>query len=187
MKWNTITGLFLAALILAMPGCTTTGGLNQNTADKIAPILAGSVAGAVVYAYTRNPQTEVYVGTIRAALYEFTLSTNLNPANLQAVLFNLPIPELKKPEAQLIMSPILATYAAFWDQTVKSGVDKNPGMKTLITAMISGLDQGLIGIANIKNPATPAKPTAAITDEQSLDIVVKALEQDMRARIQSGG
>ena len=185
MKLNTLMGLCLAALLIGMPGCTTTESgkkvVDVVTAEKLAPILSGSVAGAVVYAYTRNTQTEVYVATIRAALYEFAISEDLSATALQAKLYNLPIPELKKPEAQLIIAPLLATYKGFADPKVKEGLKKDPGLKLLIEAMIAGCDQGLAGIAEMKKPVTMSDP---LSDQEALSLVFKALNERLQ---QSGG
>ena len=182
-KLNTILGLCLAALLIGMPGCSTTDSgkkvVDVVTAEKLAPILSGSVAGAVIYAYTRNTNTEVYVSAIRTALYEFAVSEDLSAAALQAKIYSLPIKELKKPEAQLIISPLIATYKGFADPKIKEGLKTDPGLKMLIQAMIDGLDQGLVGINEMKKPTT----AAVISDQESLNIVVEALNK----RLQEAG
>ena len=196
----------LAAVITLTPGCATTGGggtggdtnstgiVSVDNANKIAPILTSSVAGAVVYAYTKKPESELYVQTIRTALQEFLLSTNLSAANLQACLYGLPIKELKTPEATLIIAPLLGVYQAFADEKVKEGIYKDPGLIIMVQSLINGLDQGLAGIANIKrgvrdglnayyppvydNPAEP--PVYSLTNMQALDVIIKAMTQDLR-------
>lgn len=185
MKFNGITGLVLAALILIAPGCTTTSTgkkqIDPVTAEKLAPILSGSVAGAVVYAYNKNAKTEAIVDVIHTALNEFLLTTNMSPAALQAKLYNLPVPELKTPEAQMIIAPLLAIYKGFADTQVKDKVAQDAGLKLLIQAMVDGLNQGLEGIKQMKlNPP----PSASASDLESLQTVVQAMEAQMRAEAQ---
>lgn len=184
-KCNIIWGLCLAVLLLiGMPGCTTTDSgkkvVDTVTAEKLAPILSGSVAGAVIYAYTRNTNTEVYVSAIRTALYEFAVSDDLSAGALQAKIYSLPIKELKKPEAQLIISPLIATYKGFADPKIKEGLKQDPGLKLLIQAMIDGLDQGLVGINEMKKPVASATD---LSDQEALSMVFKALDQ----RLQQAG
>lgn len=188
---NPIIGLILAALILITPGCTTTDTGKQQidpvAAEKLAPILSGSVAGAVVYAYTRNANTEAIVDAVKVGLNEFLLTTNMSPAALQAKLNGLPVPALKTPEAQLIIAPLLATYAGFADSSVKDKVKQDEGLRILIQAMVTGLDQGLEGIRAMKQaaltPIVPETETASISDTEALQTVFRALEVRMRMEI----
>lgn len=185
MKFNIISGLFLAALILIAPGCTTTDTgkkqIDPVTAEKLAPILSGSVAGAVVYAYQKNPKTEAIVDVIHVALNEFLLTTNMSPAALQAKLYNLPVPELKTPEAQMIIAPLLAIYKGFADTQVKDKVSQDAGLKLLLQAMVDGLNQGLEGIRQIR---LLPPPSASIDDNEALRTVVNAMEAQMRVEAQ---
>lgn len=182
MKLKLITGLILAALIALTPGCSTTGNkpIDAVTAEKLAPILSGSVAGAVVYAYQKNPKTEVIVDTVAVALEQFLLSTNLSPAALQATLYNLPVAELKTPEAQLVIAPLLAIYQGFADKQVKEKINNDPGLKLLIQSMVDGLKQGKAAIQQMKS----SPPSAAIdNDLDSLRTVMNALQERMQNEI----
>lgn len=180
MKLKIIIGLLLSALLIGMTACKTTPTGSQQidpaTADKLAPILSGSVAGAVIYAQNKNTNTVTYVTAIKVAIDEFLLQTNLSPAHLQATLYNLPIKELKTPEAQLIISPLLATYQGFADRPVKDAISKDAGLVVLLKAISDGLAQGLDGIKHM-NSATP--PGAYIPNLEALDIVCRTLRNRM--------
>lgn len=169
----------LALAVLIGTGCSTTDKpiVSQPTAESLAPILSGSVAGAVVYAYSRNPAAESYAAAIRAALYEFSLSTNLSPVALQTTLYRLPIKELQTAEAQLIIAPLLATYKGFADEKVKAGLFDDPGLRRLVQALVDGLDQGLLGIVDMKAHRTA--PQTSLPAGHTLDVIVQALQRQV--------
>lgn len=155
---KTLIALVLAAGI-AVPtilttGCTTTSTgdrvLDTNQVAKIAPALQTAVAGAVVYGYTRDHNSIKYIDVVKTALQEFLLSGDLNPSALQAKIYALPVKELKTPEAQLIITPILAAYKAFGEQYVIAGINQQEGWKMLIRALVAGVDDGLAGVRQIQ-------------------------------------
>lgn len=136
----------LAALCSILSGCATSGGFSNATPEQkaslLAPALSASVAGAVVYAHSKDPDAARYLMLIGEVLNQFALEKELAPAKLQAALSRLPVKELKTVEAQLIMAPILAAYGAFYDQRVKEGIDANPSLRILIRALAEGLRAG---------------------------------------------
>jgi hypothetical protein len=157
-KFKVLISTLLAGALLSLPACKTNSSGNQidpQTAQALAPVLASSVAGAVVYAYTRDTNSVIYVAAIRTALNEFLISTNLSGAALQATLYNLPIPQLKTPEAQLIMAPLIGAYKAFADKYVKAGIYNDPSLQLLVQSLIDGLDSGLTGVKAIQSSPLP--------------------------------
>lgn len=160
-RWVMTTKLLcLIAALSISTGCMTTPTgerrINPATAQSLAPILTSSVAGAVVYAYTRDRNAEKYLAVLRTGLQEFMVSDDLSAGALQARLYSLPIKELKTPEAQLIIAPLLGAYRTFADQKLKEGIKKDEGLVRLVNALIAGLDEGLNAINAIKSnqPAT---------------------------------
>jgi hypothetical protein len=147
-------GLALPALI-STTGCTTTSTgqnvLDTNAVSKLAPALQTAVAGAVVYGYTRDHNSVKYIDVLKTALQEFLLSGDLNPSALTAKIYALPVKELKSPEAQLIITPILAAYKAFGEQYVLAGINQQEGWKILIRALVTGIDDGLAGVRQIQS------------------------------------
>jgi lipase chaperone LimK len=158
MKKNIVAIALALAFAVAVPatftGCTTTSSgkkvLDPAAASKLAPILRTSVAGAVVYGYTKNPGSVAYISVVQSALQEFVLSTNMSPSALQAKIYALPVKELKTPEAQLIITPLLSAYAAFGQQYVQAGLEEQVGWKLLAQALVDGVSDGLQGIDQIK-------------------------------------
>jgi hypothetical protein len=149
------------AVILLTPttGCVTTNGtkvLDTNVVAKITPALETAVAGAVVYGYTRDHNSILYIDAVKTALQEFLLSSDMSPSALQAKIYALPIKELKTPEAQLIITPILSAYKAFGEQYVSTALNNQEGWKMLIRALVAGVDDGLAGVHQIQAGATPA-------------------------------
>lgn len=143
----------------------------------MAPILAGSVAGAIVYAYSRDPDMGVDLLAIRTAIYEFTLSPDLSPGALQAMLIGLPIKELKTPEAQLLIAPILATYKAYGEEYVRQGLDRNAGLKILLQSMLDGLDEGLAAVNAMRGMRTTA---VEVPRTELLRVVFEALDNELQ-------
>jgi hypothetical protein len=159
------------ALLLAVPvgltgcksvptgnGTNTVSVLDPTIATNLAPILRSTVAGAVVYAYTKDTNSVKYIGLIQATLQQFILSTNLSPAALQVAIYKLDVPQLRTPEAALIITPILAAYAAFGQQYVQAGLAQQVGWKLLVQALVDGINDGLQGVAQISTPAAVAAP-----------------------------
>ena len=150
-----ITLIALAALIAPI-GCTTTPTgttvLDPQKVAALAPALETSVAGAVVYAYSKDKNSVLYLDVVKTALQEFMLSTNLSPSALQAKIYALPVKELKTPEAQMIIAPLLAAYKAFGEQYVKAGLAGQEGWKVLAQALVDGLNAGLDGVRQIQSP-----------------------------------
>lgn len=90
-----------------------------------------------------------YAGAVREALKQFVVAEDLQPAALQAAITALPVKELKTPEAQLVMGPILASYKVFAEQRIKEGLKDNDGLRVLVQAMIDGIDAGQDAIRQI--------------------------------------
>ena len=156
MKKNMFGILLAAALSLSfLTGCTTTTSgtkvLDPVKAAQLAPALQTSVAGAVVYAYTKDTNSVAYLQVVQTAINEFVLSGDLNPSVLQAKIYGLPIKELKTSEAQLIITPLLAAYKAFGEQYVKAGLAEQEGWKILAKALTDGINDGLSGVAQIQS------------------------------------
>jgi hypothetical protein len=141
-------------VMVLLPGCKTTetGGktIDKDIALKAAPVIAAAVSGAVIYAYSRDTNSVAYIGLARVTLEQFLEADDLSAGALQAALYGLPIKELRTPEAQLIITPVLAAYKAFAEQIVREGYRKDEGLRTLVRALIDGLDVGLRGVMTIK-------------------------------------
>src|ERR1041385_8737678 len=99
-------------LALLTPGCATSADgkkvIEVQKAKDIAPALAATVSGAVIYGYSKDKNVPAYAGAVKEALKQFIVSEDLQPAALQAAITALPVKELKTAEAQLIMGPIFA-------------------------------------------------------------------------------
>lgn len=149
-----MVGLAVPA-ILSTTGCQTTSNgqkvLDTNAIAKIAPALQTAVAGAVVYAYTKDRNSVKYIDVVRTAIQEFLLSGDLNPSAFQAKIYGLPVKELKTPEAQLIITPILSAYKAFGEQYVLAGINQQDGWKMLLKAIVAGVDDGMAGVRQIQS------------------------------------
>jgi len=145
----------MLAAAVTLVGCTTTSSgkrvIDPAKISQLAPALETSVAGAVVYAYSKDKNSVKYIAVVKTALQEFLVSTNLSPSALQATIYNLPVKELKTAEAQLIITPILAAYKAYGEQYVQSGIAENEGLKVLVRALVNGVDSGLQGVAQINS------------------------------------
>ncbi len=141
-----VTVMLLALPPLLTTGCATSASgkrvVDVQKAQDIAPALAATVSGAVIYGQTRDGNTVFYAGAIKAALREFIVSNDLSPANLQVAISALPIRELKQPEAQLLMTPVFTAYKVYVDQRAKAGLRDNEGLRVLIQAMIDGIEAG---------------------------------------------
>lgn len=150
--------LVLAAVLSLsfITGCTTTSTgtkvLDPVKAAQLAPALQTSIAGAVVYAYTKNTNSVKYIEVVQTAINEFVVKGDLNPSVLQAKIYGLPVKELKTPEAQLIITPLLAAYKAFGEQYVKAGLAEQEGWKLLANALVNGISDGLAGVKQIEMP-----------------------------------
>lgn len=149
-----------SAMISGMTGCATSGAggkvISLQKATDIAPALAATVSGAVIYGHSKDKNAGQYAAAVKVALQEFILSPDLSPARLQAALAALPIKELKTPEAQLIMAPVLVAYKVFADQRLKAGLTDNDGLRILVQAVIDGIQAGLDAIALIPPPTQQA-------------------------------
>ena len=147
--------LSLALLAPVFTGCTTTSTgktvLDPVKVTQLAPALQTTVAGVVIYAYSRDKNSVLYLDVLKTALQEFMLSTNMSPSALQAKIYSLPVKEFKTPEAQLIITPILAAYKAFGEQYVVSGLSEQEGWKILAKALVDGLTAGLDGVRQIQS------------------------------------
>lgn len=146
----------MAVALLLPTGCTTTSSgkkvLDPAKIAQLAPALETTVAGAVIYAYSKNKESVLYIDVVKTALQEFLLSTNLAPSALQAKIYALPVKQLKTAEAQLIITPILAAYKAFGEQYVQAGMNEQTGWKLLIQSMVNGINAGLDGVRQIQTP-----------------------------------
>lgn len=144
--------------------------LDPNAISKLAPILRTTVSGATIYAYTKDTNSVTYIGVIQVALQQFILSTDLSPAALQAAIYKLPVPALKTPEAQLIITPILSAYAAFGEQYVQAGLAQQAGWKMLVQSMVDGITDGMNGIAQIQGNAAAVVPTPAAKTSTTIQV-----------------
>ena len=149
--------MLAAVLSLSLiTGCTTTSTgtkvLDPVKAAQLAPALQTSIAGAVVYAYTKDTNSVKYIEVVQTAINEFVVKGDLSPSILQAKIYGLPVKELKTPEAQLIITPLLAAYKAFGEQYVKAGLAEQEGWKILATALVNGINDGLAGVRQIQTP-----------------------------------
>jgi len=158
MKQFKITSLLLAAVLSLslITGCTTTSTgkkvIDPVKVSQLAPALQTTIAGAVVYAYTKDKNSVKYIEVVQTAINEFVLSGDLNPSKLQAKIYSLPVKELKTPEAQLIITPLLAAYKAFGEQYVVAGLAEQEGWKLLAKALVNGINDGLAGVKQIETP-----------------------------------
>lgn len=158
-----------ACFLLAGSGCITTESgkrvLDEQKISQLAPALTTTVAGAVVYAYSKNENSVKYIAVIKMALGDFLLEGDLQPTSLQAKIYGLPIKELKTAEAQLIITPILAAYKAYAEQYIQAGIQENTGLRLLLKAILDGIDSGLAGVGQItstnEQPATNTPPVPA--------------------------
>ena len=146
----------LTAVVLGLAiGCTTTSSgkkaLDPVKIAQLAPALQASVAGTVVYAYTKDTNSIKYIEVVQTALNEFILADDLSPSKLQAKIYGLPVKELKTPEAQLIITPLLAAYKAYGEQYVKQGLAEQEGWKMLVKALVNGIDDGISGVKQIQS------------------------------------
>src|ERR1041385_751601 len=107
-----VAPLALIASVMLTPGCATSSGgrkvIEVQKAKDIAPALAATVSGAVIYGYSKDKNVPAYAGAVKEALKQFIVAEDLQPAALQAAITALPVKELKTAEAQLIMGPIFA-------------------------------------------------------------------------------
>lgn len=134
-------------------GCATSESgkrvVSLQKAQDIAPALAASVSGAVLYGASKDPNAVRYAGAVKEALRQFILSDDMAPAKLQAAITALPIKELKTPEAQMLMTPIFLSYKVFADQRVKAGLTDNEGLKVLVQAVIDGIQAAQEALASM--------------------------------------
>jgi hypothetical protein len=155
MKKYIITAL-LAVALFGFNGCTTTPtghqALDPQKVAQLVPALQTTMAGTVVYAYSKDKNSVKYIDVVKTALQEFILSSDLSPSALQAKIYGLPIKELKTPEAQLIITPMLAAYKAFGEQYVKATLTEQAGWKLLVQALVDGVNAGLDGVRQIQSP-----------------------------------
>jgi len=178
-----LSSLALSILLLLPTSCTTTAtGTHQvdpAIADKVAPVLTSAVAGAVVYAYTKDPNSEKYLSVLKVALQEFLVSDDLSAVALQVKIYSLPIKELKTAEAQLLIAPLLGAYRAVADPIVKTKTKNDPGLQRLVTALIAGLDEGLNAVATIKSSGSTSIRQEQWREFASLDHVIKAMVREI--------
>lgn len=168
--------MLLACALALGSGCSTTSSgqkvLDQQKAAQFAPVLAAAASDAVIYAYQKNPGSAAYIGAIREAVNQFALSSDFSPEALEAALRSLPIKELKTPEAQMILTPVLAAYKVYADEIVKQAVsaklDANPGLKALINAILTGIDTGEKSVKQLQSSAD-VRPVAVNDIPTELD------------------
>lgn len=148
---NLVCALMLALVVGA--GCVTgpSGGrvIDAEKISKLAPALQATVSGAVIYAYTKDTNSVVYLSLIRTAIQEFALSSDLSALKLREKINALPVKELKTPEAQLVITPIISAYKAYGEQYVQAGIAENEGLKILLRSISEGIADGEAGIAQI--------------------------------------
>ena len=148
------TALIITVTAAIFTGCTTTptGGttLDPLKAAKIAPLIRTAAASAVVYAYAKNTNSVAYADAISVAINSFIVTGDLEPAVLQAKLSALTIKELKTPEAQLIIIPLLSAYKAYGADYVNNGLVNQEGWKIIASALVAGIQDGVQGISLIK-------------------------------------
>lgn len=170
-KFNTLfRGALVGCLICILSvGCITNDSgkkvIKPETAEALAATLTASVSGAVVYGYSKDKNTALYVDTIKTALQEFLLTDDLSAGALQAKLYALPIEKLKTPEAQLIIAPIIGAYKAFADERVKAGIRDNEGLQILVKAIVDGCEVGLQSIQQIESAGNTSKAEPATVDD----------------------
>ena len=155
-----------ACFLLAGSGCVTTESgkrvLDEQRISQLAPALTTTVAGAVVYAYSKNENSVKYIAVIKMALGDFLMEGDLQPMSLQAKIYGLPIKELKTAEAQLIITPILAAYKAYAEHYIQAGIQENIGLRMLLKAILDGIDSGLAGVGQITSNEQPATNTPPV-------------------------
>jgi hypothetical protein len=143
----------LIASVMLTQGCAASAAgrkvIEVQKAKDIAPALAATVSGSVIYGYSKDENVLVYAGAVKEALKQFIVAEDLQPAALQAAITALPMKELKTPEVQLVMGPIFASYKVFAEQRVKDGLKDNEGLRVLVQAMIDGIDAGQDAIRTI--------------------------------------
>lgn len=159
MKFNKWTLLLVAVLGLSLGpiGCVTNQSgktvVDPVTAAKLAPVLQATASSAVVFAYSKDTNCVAYLDAVRAAVQEFALQDSLTPGLLQAKINALPIKALKTPSAQLVISPLLSIYQAFFSQYVQAGLSDNTGLRTLLSALVQGIADGQQSIKLIQESA----------------------------------
>lgn len=140
--------------MLVQSGCTTTTTNSNGTtstnkvdyvaiANKASGILTATVSGAVVYGCQKDKNAYVYINAARTLLNEMLLSENLDAAEVQRRLMELPINEFKTDEAKLVIAPLIGMYQAFAADMVKAGYQKREALQILIKSLIDGIDVGL--------------------------------------------
>jgi len=140
-----IAMLALAAVMaLGLTGCATTPGNSQPqiTPEKLAKtavLVKGTVRASlllVIDKYGTNAQT--YICLAGDAMSVALSSSDYTPGSLEKRLTKLPVKELQKTEAQLIVSTILTAYEIYYSDYVTGKINGNQVAATLLTALRDG-------------------------------------------------
>lgn len=135
--------LLITAVAIGLVGCATTpSGPGGRSASDFAPILAAAASDAVIYAHQKDPHSAAYIAPIADVLEQLLLSNDPSPAKLSAAIRALPFEELHTPEAQLIITPILAAYGVYADHLLKESVANHKALCVLLQALLDGLKAG---------------------------------------------
>jgi hypothetical protein len=157
MKFKaTLLSLSLVAVLLT--GCVTPQpgqpAIDPQTIEKSAIILKTTVASAVTLAIDKTgPNARKYAEMGEAVLNTLLVSTNAadyNPKVLQDRLTELPIKELKSPEAKVAVFGALGLYEAFYGDYVRARINGSTNAVIFLTAMRDG-----VALALASAPDTP--------------------------------
>lgn len=141
-----ITLFALAAIVaLGFTGCVTTTGnqqpaITQAQLEKTAILLKGTVRASLLLVIEKHgTNAQAYVCAAGDALSLAIGSTNYTPGSLETRLAKLPVKELKKAEAQLVISTLLTGYEIYYAEYVTGKLNGNAVAAALLTAIRDGV------------------------------------------------
>jgi len=150
----------ILCLSMLIPGCATTTPGSLGT--KYAPLVTSIVSGGIIVAYqqTKDPRLLDYAKLLRTGVNDFLLQTNFDAAQLQADLSKIPISGIDSTMGKLILTTVVGVYGTYAQQVVVNGVANNADLKILLTALVTGIDEGV----------ATSTPMFTLTPQQQKDV-----------------
>ncbi len=150
-----ISSVAILALLITLPGCTTTGGTSHVDPNKVAVIIKATVPTAVQIAVGADTNNASYLHTSAAVIRQAATDGQLDAAAIETALQNINSGHGPGAGAMAAISVGLNLYNGLAAQAVNDQITKSD-LKLVLTAVADSIDYGLtLPPIHLKSKQTP--------------------------------
>jgi hypothetical protein len=141
-------GLLAAGLLIGATGCATTGPAQDPAAAaqggaRTAALVQSTAQLGVYFAVREDKNARSYLQAAHLALGVLIDGGAYDPVELDTVLEEISMRELRSPEAQVSLAAALELYRSYWGEEVTRRVDRAVRLRPVLVGLRNGIALGL--------------------------------------------